>query len=96
MTTIPGCPDVATDVYRDAYSRIHAMVVVGEGLADRQFRQLARAIPQDREELLRLAAMEGRHARDFAGCGRHLGVRPALGLARPLFAPLHELFLDRR
>lgn len=98
MTTIQSCLDVATDVYRDAYSRINAMVVVGEGLADRHFRLLARAMPDDRDELLRLAAMEGRHARDFVGCGRHLGVRPALGMARQLFAPLHELFLgcDRR
>jgi fatty aldehyde decarbonylase len=27
------------------------------------------------------------------GCGRNLGIKPDLGLARRLFAPLHELFL---
>jgi fatty aldehyde decarbonylase len=91
-------PDVTTAPYRDAYSRINGVVVVGEGLADRHFRLLARAIPEDRDELLRLAAMEGRHARDFVGCGRQLGIRPDLALARRLFAPLHDLFLacDRR
>jgi fatty aldehyde decarbonylase len=87
--------DIHSDAYRDAYSRINGMVVVGEGLADRHFRLLARAIPEDREELERLAAMEGRHAADFVGCGRNLGVKPDVGLARRLFAPLHALFLER-
>lgn len=93
MTAIPICPDIHSDVYRDAYSRINALVVVGEGLADRHFRLLARAIPADRCELLRLAAMEAGHARAFVGCGRHLAIRPDLPLARRLFAPLAELFL---
>lgn len=84
---------IHTAAYRRAYSRINAIVVVGEGLADRQFRLLARAIPEDQQELLRLAAMEGRHARDFVGCARHLGIRPDLALARRLFAPLADLFL---
>ena len=86
-------PDITTAVYRDAYSRINAVVVVGEGLADRHFRLLAQAIPEDHPTLLSLAAMEGRHARDFMGCGRHLGIRPDLPMARRLFAPLHDLFL---
>lgn len=81
-----------TATYCDAYSRINAMVIVGEGLADRHFRLLADALPDDRQELERLAAMEGRHARDFVGCGRNLGIRPDLPLARRLFAPLHGLF----
>ena len=46
-----------------AYSRINGMVVVGEGLADRHFRRLTGLLPHDREELLRLGAMEARHAR---------------------------------
>ena len=87
--------DIHSDAHRDAYSRINGMVVVGEGLADRHFRLLARAIPEDREELERLAAMEGRHAADFVGCGRNLGLKPDVSLARRLFAPLHALFLER-
>jgi fatty aldehyde decarbonylase len=83
-----------TTAYREAYSRINGLVIVGEGLADRHFRLLAEALPDDRDELERLAAMEGRHARDFVGCGRNLGIRPDLPLARRLFAPLHGLFRE--
>jgi fatty aldehyde decarbonylase len=67
-------------------------VVVGEGLADRHFRRLARAIPEDAALLRRLAAMEGRHARDFVGCSNHLGIQPAFSFAQRQFAPLHRLF----
>jgi fatty aldehyde decarbonylase len=80
--------------YRDAYSRINALVIVGEGLADSHFRLLAGLLPEDRDDLMRLAAMEGRHARDFAGCGKELGIRPDLPLAQRLFAPLHRLFRE--
>jgi fatty aldehyde decarbonylase len=81
-----------TAAYREAYSRINALVIVGEGLADRHFRLLACLLPEDREDLERLAAMEGRHASDFVGCGRSLGIRPDLPLAQRLLAPLHRLF----
>ena len=94
MTVPLAPPDYGSTAYLEAYSRINAMVIVGEGLADRHFRLLARSIPEDRDELERLAAMEGRHATDFVGCGRHLGIKPDGGLARRLFAPLHQLFLD--
>ncbi|MCP9888248.1 aldehyde oxygenase (deformylating) [Cyanobium sp. ATX 6A2] len=80
--------------YRDAYSRINGLVIVGEGMADRHFRRLAALLPEQRDELLRLGAMEGRHAVDFAGCGRHLEVRPDQALARRLLAPLHQQFLE--
>ena len=93
MTTTPMPVAIDSETYRAAYSRINGMVVVGEGLADRHFRQLARAIPEDRGELLRLAAMEGRHARDFVGCARNLGVRADTQLAQGLFAPLQALFV---
>ena len=93
MTATIALPDYSSAAYLEAYSRINAMVIVGEGLADRHFRLLARAIPEDAETLQTLAAMEGRHARDFVGCGVHLGVKPDVPLARSLFAPLHALFL---
>lgn len=96
MTVQQRCVDLdwSTAAYRDAYSRVNGVVIVGEGLADRHFRLLAQAIPEDREELLRLGAMEGRHARDFVGCGRNLGVRANVALAQQLFEPLHQLFLE--
>ncbi|KEF42231.1 MAG: aldehyde decarbonylase [Cyanobium sp. CACIAM 14] len=83
-----------TTAYREAYSRINGLVIVGEGLADRHFRLLAGLLPDEREDLEQLAAMEGRHARDFLGCGRSLGIRPDLPLAHRLFAPLHRLFAE--
>lgn len=94
MTATIALPDYSSAAYLEAYSRINAMVIVGEGLADRHFRLLADAIPEDAESLQVLAAMEGRHARDFVGCGVHLGVKPDVPLARSLFAPLHALFLE--
>ena len=94
MTSTIAPPDYSSAAYLGAYSRINAMVIVGEGLADRHFRLLADAIPEDAESLQVLAAMEGRHARDFVGCGVHLGVKPDVPLARSLFAPLHALFLE--
>lgn len=97
MSTIPFAaplPAFDSDAYRDAYRRINGMVVVGEGLADRHFRLLAALLPEDRERLLALGAMEARHARDFVGCGRNLGVRPDVGLGRRLLAPLHQQFME--
>lgn len=90
----PAAPPTAFDspAYRQAYGRINGMVVVGEGLADRHFRRLAALLPHDRQELLRLGAMEARHARDFVGCGRNLGVKADACLAQRLLAPLHQQF----
>lgn len=93
MTSSCSTPNDASEAYRDAYSRINGMVIVGEGLADRHFRRLAALLPDDHDELLRLGAMEARHASDFVGCGRNLGVRPDSGLARRLLMPLHEQFM---
>jgi fatty aldehyde decarbonylase len=85
-------PDTDSEAYRQAYSRINGVVVVGETLAHHHFRRLARAIPADGAELLRLGQMEGNHAREFSECARNLGVRPDIRLAKQLFSPLHQLF----
>lgn len=66
--------DFASAAYREAYSRINGVVIVGEGLANRHFQMLARRSPADRDELQRLGRMEGDHASAFVGCGRNLGV----------------------
>jgi fatty aldehyde decarbonylase len=86
-------PAFDSDAYRAAYRRINGTVVVGEGLADRHFRLLAALLPGDRQELLALGAMEARHATDFVGCGRNLGVKADVGLARRLLMPLHHQFM---
>lgn len=85
-------PDFGSAAYGDAYSRINGLVIIGEAMADRHFRRLAALLPADHEELRRLGAMEGRHAADFVGCGRQLGVTPDLALARRLLAPLRQQF----
>ncbi len=88
----PGRPHTDSEAYRQAYGRINGVVVVGETLAHHHFRLLARAIPADGAELLRLGQMEGNHARELSECARNLGVRPDIRLAKQLFAPLHQLF----
>ncbi len=98
MTIVPSLasvlPDYSSATYHDAFSRINGLVVIGEGVANRHFRYLARAIPEDQEELTRLADMEARHAAEFVGCAKNLGVKPDLILAKRLFQPLHDLFLN--
>ncbi len=89
---LQAAPDTTSESYRQAYSRINGVVVVGETLAHHHFRRLARAIPDDGAELLRLGQMEGNHARELSACARNLGVRPDIRLAKQLFAPLHQLF----
>ncbi len=89
-------PDVTRASYLDAYSRINAVVIVGEALAYRHFRLLAKAIPTDGPLLEGLAAMELSHSRDFLGCGANLGVKPDTAFARELFEPLHALFQQAR
>jgi fatty aldehyde decarbonylase len=85
-------PDFNSADYRAAYRRINGLVVVGEALAARHFRSLARLLPEDRSELLRLAAMEARHAADFSRCAKELGLRGDTALARRLLAPLRQQF----
>ena len=86
--------DFGSTDYLDSYSRINGMVIVGEGLADRHFRRLAALFPEDSEELLRLGAMEARHAKDFVGCGKNLGVKANSALAHKLLKPLHSQFSE--
>ena len=70
--------DYSSEAYRQAYALINGVVIMGENHADHHFRLLADAIPADREELLALAAMEARHAREFV-------VVAAISRCRPTF-----------
>lgn len=92
MEPSASCPEYASAACGEAYSRINALVIVGEPMADRHFRCLAGLLPHDDAQLGRLGAMQGRHAADFVGCGRQLGVKPDLSLARQLVAPLRQPF----
>ena len=85
--------DFKSASYCDAYSRVNALVIVGEALADRHFRALSKLIPEDQKHLQSLAAMEGRHTVDFCGCGRNLGIKPDMSTGQLMFAPLEALFV---
>mgnify|MGYP003346135399 CR=1 FL=1 len=63
-------PQFKSYTYLDAYSRINGLVVVGEGLADRHLRLLARAIPEDQPELQRLLPAS-RQQREFCPVETH-------------------------
>ena len=86
-------PDFTTDEYKDAYSRINAIVIEGEQEANDNFVAIGSLIPDDSEELEKLGRMELKHKRGFIACGRNLGVKPDMGFAKKFFAPLHENFL---
>ena len=50
-------PDFTTDSYKDAYSRINAIVIEGEQEAHDNYISIATLIPNELEELTKLARM---------------------------------------
>ena len=84
--------DFYSEVYKDAYSRINAIVIEGEQEANENYIRLAELIPDQSEQLLSLAKMENRHKKGFEACGRNLKVTPDLDFARQFFSKLHENF----
>jgi len=86
-------PDFTTDQYKDAYSRINAIVIEGEQEANDNFMAIGSLIPEDREELEKLGRMELKHKRGFIACGRNLGVAADMPFAKKFFEPLHNNFL---
>ncbi|ERN39977.1 long-chain fatty aldehyde decarbonylase [Rubidibacter lacunae KORDI 51-2] len=84
--------DYDSDVYKDAYSRINAIVIEGEMEAKGNYTQLATLLPDSAEDLTQLAKMEGRHMKGFQACGKNLSVTPDMDFARDYFARLHGNF----
>ncbi|MDG2990981.1 aldehyde oxygenase (deformylating) [Candidatus Synechococcus calcipolaris G9] len=80
--------------YKDAYSRINAIVIEGEREAHDNYTQLAQLLPDDTDELIRLSKMEARHKKGFEACGRNLEVEPDLKFAEEFFSKLHQNFQD--
>ena len=68
--------DYQSESYKDAYSRINAIVIEGEQEAHENYRKLAELLPESKDDLLRLAKMENRHKKGFQACGRNLEVTP--------------------
>lgn len=86
--------DFHSDVYKDAYSRINAIVIEGEQEANDNYIQLAEMLTDSKEELIRLAKMENRHKKGFEACGKNLNVIPDMEFAQKFFAKLHQNFQD--
>ncbi|MCL2934079.1 MAG: aldehyde oxygenase (deformylating) [Trichodesmium sp. MAG_R03] len=81
-----------TETYKDAYSRINAIVIEGEQEAYKNYIKLAEMLPNDKDELIKLSKMENRHKKGFEACGRNLHVIPDMEFGKKFFEPLHENF----
>jgi len=84
--------DYASSGYKDAYSRINAIVIEGEQEANDNYCKLSESLPDHKDELIRLARMEKRHQKGFEACGRNLQVTPDMPFAKEFFDRLHRNF----
>ena len=90
--TSAGLPDFTTDSYKDAYSRINAIVIEGEQEAHDNYMSIGTLLPDHAEELKKLARMELKHMRGFTACGKKLDVIADMEFAKKFFSPLHGNF----
>lgn len=81
-----------SETYKDAYSRINAIVIEGEQEAHENYITLGGLLLDSQEELVKLSKMEMRHKKGFEACARNLSVTPDLDFAKEFFAQLHENF----
>lgn len=86
--------DFYSDTYKDAYSRIDAIVIEGEQEASDNYIRLGEMLPEQQDDLQRLSKMENRHKKGFEACGRNLGVTPDMAFAHEFFADLHRNFQE--
>jgi fatty aldehyde decarbonylase len=84
--------DFHSETYKDAYSRINAIVIEGEQEAHDNYIQLAELLPDHKDELIRLSKMENRHMKGFQACGKNLSVTPDMEFAHKYFGDLHGNF----
>ena len=84
--------EYTSETYKDAYSRINAIVIEGEQEAHDNYLQMAEILTNDKENLIRLAKMENRHRLGFQSCGKNLSVTPDMQYAQDFFAGLHGNF----
>ena len=86
--------DYSSETYKDAYSRINAIVIEGEQEAKENYLHLIQLLPENEDELTSLSKMEGRHKKGFQACGKNLNVTPDMEFAQQFFAELHQNFQD--
>ncbi|MEG4229033.1 aldehyde oxygenase (deformylating) [Microcoleus sp. N9_B2] len=84
--------DFQTETYKDAYSRINAIVIEGEQEAHDNYLTLAELLADKKAELVGLSKMENRHMKGFQACGRNLKVTPDMVFAKEFFSDLHRNF----
>ena len=84
--------DYQSESYKDAYSRVNAIVIEGEQEAFDNYCKLAELIPDSKDDLLRLAKMEKRHMKGFQACGKNLAVTADMAFAEVFFKQLHQNF----
>lgn len=84
--------DFQSETYKDAYSRINAIVIEGEQEAYDNYIQLAELLPDHKDELIKLSKMENRHMKGFQACGKNLNVTPDMDFAKAFFSALHQNF----
>jgi fatty aldehyde decarbonylase len=84
--------DYYSQTYKDAYSRINAIVIEGEQEAYDNYVRLAELLPEKKDELISLSRMENRHMKGFQACGKNLNVSPDMVFAKEFFAALHGNF----
>ena len=87
-----GLPDFSSATYKDAYSRINAIVIEGEQEAHDNYIAIGTLIPEQADELIKLARMELKHMKGFTACANNLGVVADMPFAKSFFAPLHDNF----
>jgi len=94
MQTLEVSPvmDFQSETYKDAYSRINAIVIEGELEANNNYKHLSEHLVDHKDELLKLARMENRHMKGFQACGKNLDVSPDMPFAREFFSHLHNNF----
>jgi fatty aldehyde decarbonylase len=87
-----GLPDFSSEAYKDAYSRINAIVIEGEQEAHDNYIAIGTLLPDQADELGRLARMELKHMKGFTACAANLGVTADMDFAREFFSPLRNNF----
>lgn len=94
MPTLEASPvmDFQSETYKDAYSRINAIVIEGELEANGNYKQLSEHLTDQKDELVKLARMENRHMKGFQACAKNLSVTPDMPFAKEFFSNLHENF----
>ena len=84
--------DFKSETYKDAYSRINAIVIEGEQEAHDNYITLSGSLPDSQDELVKLSRMELRHKKGFEACARNLSVTADMDFAREFFSELHANF----